>query len=105
MQIEQSFRDLKSHRHGCAFEDTLTRDPRRLEMLLLIHALATLAAWLEGVVVLTATLARGGQLSRASHHSTVWIGWERLRRQSNRLSLTFVLAASQLRELLADATT
>jgi hypothetical protein len=53
----------------------------------------------------TATLARGARLSRASHHSTVWIGWERLRRQSNRLSLTFVLAASQLRELLADATT
>lgn len=105
MQIEQSFRDLKSHRYGCAFEDTLTRDPRRLEMLLLIHALATLAAWLEGVVVLTATIARGGQLSRASHHSTVWIGWERLRRQSNRLSRTFVLATSQLRELLADATT
>jgi Transposase DDE domain len=34
MQIEQSFRDLKSHRYGCAFEDTLTRDPKRLEMLL-----------------------------------------------------------------------
>lgn len=44
MQIEQSFRDLKSHRYGCAFEDMLTRHPRRLEMLLLLHALASVAA-------------------------------------------------------------
>ncbi|HKQ30673.1 MAG TPA: IS4 family transposase, partial [Burkholderiales bacterium] len=35
MQIEQSFRDLKSHRYGASFEYSLTRDPRRLEILLL----------------------------------------------------------------------
>jgi hypothetical protein len=56
MQIEQSFRDLKSHRYGCAFEDTLTREGKRLEMLLLIHAFATLIAWLEGLAVATLIL-------------------------------------------------
>ncbi len=61
MQIEQSFRDLKSHRYGCAFEDTLTRDPRRLEMLLLIHALASLLAWLEGLAVVSAAILRTGK--------------------------------------------
>lgn len=104
MQIEQSFRDLKSHRYGCAFEDTLTRDPRRLEMLLLIHALASLAAWLEGLAVITATLLRTDTFPVA-RYSTLRIGWERLRHQSTRLSLTFLIATSRLRELLADAAT
>lgn len=44
MQIECSFRDLKSHRYGCAFEDTLTRTAERLQMLLMIHMLAA-AQW------------------------------------------------------------
>nr|NIR31873.1 IS4 family transposase [Gammaproteobacteria bacterium]NIR85330.1 IS4 family transposase [Gammaproteobacteria bacterium]NIR88502.1 IS4 family transposase [Gammaproteobacteria bacterium]NIU06396.1 IS4 family transposase [Gammaproteobacteria bacterium]NIV73761.1 IS4 family transposase [Gammaproteobacteria bacterium] len=74
MQIEQSFRDLKSHRYGAAFEDSLTRDPRRLEMLLLIHALATLAAWLEGLAVVTTLLtAHRADRMRRSRHSVVWL--------------------------------
>ena len=48
MQIELSFRDLKSHHYGQGFEDSLTRKPRRLEALLLIHAIANFAAWLVG---------------------------------------------------------
>ena len=39
MQIELSFRDLKSHRHGHAFEDSLTRKGKRIEVLLLIHTM------------------------------------------------------------------
>lgn len=49
MQIELSFRDLKSHRFGYAFEDSLTRKGTRLEILLLIHALALFACWLAGL--------------------------------------------------------
>jgi hypothetical protein len=48
MQIELSFRDLKSHRYGQGFEDSLTRSPERLQVLLLIHMLATFAAGLAG---------------------------------------------------------
>lgn len=103
MQIEQSFRDLKSHRYGCAFEDTLTRHPRRLEMLLLIHALATLAAWLEGLAVVSATLRPTDKASSLAHYSTVRIGWERLRRQGQRLSLTYLHLTSRLRERLVEA--
>lgn len=36
MQIEESFRDLKSHRFGQAFEDSLTRKGPRIEILLLL---------------------------------------------------------------------
>lgn len=49
MQIELSFRDLKSHRHGNAFEDSLTRSSKRIGILLLVHALANFASWLAGM--------------------------------------------------------
>ncbi|KEZ77608.1 transposase family protein, partial [Salinisphaera hydrothermalis C41B8] len=49
IQIETAFRDLKSHQYGSAFEDTQTRVGARLEMLLLIHMLATLVAWLAAL--------------------------------------------------------
>lgn len=49
MQIEESFRDLKSHRFGQAFEDSLTRKGPRIEILLLLSALAAFAAWLVGI--------------------------------------------------------
>ena len=49
MQIELSFRDLKSHRYGNAFEDSLTRSAKRIEILLLVHTLATFASWLAGL--------------------------------------------------------
>lgn len=49
MQIELSFRDLKSHRYGQAFEDSLTRKGTRIEVLLLLSALAAFATWLVGM--------------------------------------------------------
>jgi hypothetical protein len=104
MQIEQSFRDLKSHRYGAAFEDTLTRDPRRLEMLLLIHMLATLAAWLEGLAVVTASLIAHPVLAtRRVRHSAVWLGWESLRRHGTRLSESPAQTCVRLRDVLAQA--
>lgn len=49
MQIESSFRDLKSHRYGQGFEDNLTRSGPRLQILLLVSTLATFASWLAGL--------------------------------------------------------
>jgi len=40
MQIELSFRDLKSHRYGNGFENSLTRSGKHIEILLLVHAMA-----------------------------------------------------------------
>lgn len=45
MQIETAFRDLKSHRYGMSFEDSLTRKSARLQVLLMLHTLASFAAW------------------------------------------------------------
>ena len=49
MQIELSFRDLKSHRYGQAFEDSLTRKRARIELLLLLSAMPAFASWLVGM--------------------------------------------------------
>ncbi|MBB4128512.1 hypothetical protein GGR77_003842 [Xanthomonas translucens] len=46
MQIDSSFRDLKSHRYGHGLEDSLTGKRHRLDILLLVNAPATFASWL-----------------------------------------------------------
>ena len=59
MAIEQSFRDLKAHRHGFALRQNLGRDASRVANLLLIAALAMLATWLTGIVGQQRGLVRG----------------------------------------------
>jgi hypothetical protein len=84
MQIEQSFRDLKCERFGCAFYYSLTRKPQRIAMLLLIHALATFVAWLAALSQDTTVASRqyGGVLSTRArpHYSLLRMGWEAVRR-------------------------
>lgn len=84
MQIEQSFRDLKCDRFGCAFRYSLTRRAERLAVLLLIHALATFLAWLSALCVcVRSVVSYGGILSArpTRHYSLLRIGWEALRRR------------------------
>jgi Transposase DDE domain len=50
MQIEESFRDLKSTRYGFGFENAYTQGIKRIEILLLIAMLASFIAWLTGWV-------------------------------------------------------
>lgn len=49
MQIEESFRDVKSIRFGIGFELNLTRSRNRLQVLLLIAMIATFILWLLGM--------------------------------------------------------
>ena len=49
MQIEASFRELKSSRYGQALEHSLTRRGQRLQILLLISALAGFVCWIAGL--------------------------------------------------------
>lgn len=49
MQIEEIFRDLKSHRWGDGLQYARSQSTQRLENLLLITTLATLATWLVGL--------------------------------------------------------
>ena len=80
MQIEQSFRDLKSHRHGNAFEDSLTRKGPRIAVLLLLNALAAFASWLVGMAAAAAGLDQNLMPFRTSRrlYSLVRLGREAL---------------------------
>jgi hypothetical protein len=49
MQIEQSFRDLKSHRWGWSLRHCNSRSAQRIEILLLIAAIAALLQQLVGM--------------------------------------------------------
>lgn len=77
MQIEEAFRDLKNHRYGFSFRDSMTRTLYRLENLLLVAALASLAAWLVGKVAELTNLHRRYQANTIRNRnvlSTVNLG-------------------------------
>ena len=67
MQIELAFRDLKSHRFGMGFEDSLSREPKRLAVLLLIHAMAAFAAWWLARVLRTASVKADPMTTQERH--------------------------------------
>lgn len=50
MQIEESFRDLKDPRYGAALRHSMTRVAARMEILIMLHALASIAAWLRAQI-------------------------------------------------------
>lgn len=80
MQIEQSFRDLKSHHYGSAFEDSLTRIGKRLQVLLLVHAIANFASWLAGLACEATHIDRwlSPVATKRKLYSTMRIGREAL---------------------------
>lgn len=52
MQIEASFKDIKNKRYGFRLPESGTKQVRRLENLILIAFLATVAVWLAGQVAI-----------------------------------------------------
>lgn len=97
MQIEESFRDLKCVRLGCAFDLSLTRSCARLAILLLIHALASFLAWLTALSIndRKAVAAYGGVTTqrRRRHYSLLRLGWLALRHDDPLAQPRWILAA------------
>ena len=91
MQIEETFRDLKSHRWGFGLRYARCSGTKRLEILLLIAALATLVAWLVGITARSLQLHRHLQANterRREVLSTFFIGRELTRHQDCALPLS-----------------
>lgn len=84
MQIESSFRDLKSHRYGHAFEDSLTRKGNRIDVLLLISAMTAFATWLVGMTCEATGLGHWLAPYRSNRrlYSVMRVGHEALLRRS-----------------------
>jgi hypothetical protein len=61
MQIEETFRDLKSHRFGWSLEDVRCRTAGRVDVLLLIAALAAVAMHIVGLAARQLGMDRGLQ--------------------------------------------
>lgn len=102
MQIEEAFRDLKSHKYGMGFEDSLTRRDQRLSVLLLLNSLAMFAAWLLAralIHVPTPTDPLTRQTSHRARYSTLRRAGEWLRRRRLPAGLR-----TQLRALAAQRT-
>ena len=61
MQIEETFRDFKSHRYGWSLEDVRCRSAARVDVLLLVGSLATVAMHAIGLAARERNLDRGLQ--------------------------------------------
>lgn len=100
MQIEQGFRDLKSHRFGYGLRYSNSKKPERVAILLLIAALATFAQWLVGLVAEAQDWSRTFQANTERKRRTlsiVTIGARVLR--THRYKLTEALLWRALKNL------
>jgi hypothetical protein len=107
MQIEETFRDLKCHRWGFGLRYARCKSAKRLEMLLMVGALATLVVWVLGLAARAMRLNRHFQANTESRRevlSTFFIGRELWRRRDVDLSAPVIdLAMLTLRARIALA--
>lgn len=107
MQIEATFRDMKSHRWGFGLRYARCNDSKRLEILLLIAALATVVLWLAGLCAQAQGWARHFQANterRRQVLSTVFIGQQLLQRHGDQLPFAVSRQALfQLHSLISNA--
>ena len=85
MQIEESFRDLKSPQYGFGLRHSRTRCPRRYDVLLLIALLAEIILWWFGLAAQQVGWQRHFQANTIRHRavlSVVRLGKE-IRRRTN----------------------
>jgi hypothetical protein len=98
MQIEESFRDIKSARFGLALEFHRSRDPKRLAILLLIATLALLVLWLIGRVAREQGLARQYQANTVRQRevlSIIFLGMRVIERAQKHFTVAEICSAWQ----------
>lgn len=107
MQIEETFRDTKSPRWGFGLRYCRCNDVERLQVLLLVAALATLMLWLVGVCAQALDWARRFQANTVRNRavlSTLFLGRQVLLRTPGALSMSALrLAWNELNGLAAEA--
>lgn len=73
MRIEENIRDTKCPHYGLGLKNSLTKSPQRINILLLIAAIATLAAWIAGLFIKTAGNASDFQAHSAKNTTALSI--------------------------------
>src|SRR6266446_9369291 len=92
MQIEEGFRDTKCLTYGFGLDNSLSRAAVRMNILLLIAAIATFASWLASLHIRQAGKASDYQAHSAKHKgilSSVFLGREALKRPLELLQKQF----------------
>ena len=86
MQIEESFRDLKNARNGFSLRQCRSCGKERLDIALLIGALAMLVLWIIGMAIKQKNMHYDFQSNTVRNHnvlSIINIGWQALERRIN----------------------
>lgn len=101
MQIEETFRDAKNFRHGWCLRHTNIRDARRLTVMLMLAAIATLAVTLLGLAAEGKGLHRRYQANTVANRvlSFFVLGQALIRRGDHRALLSRQAFAGALRQL------
>ena len=98
--MEETIRDLKSHRFGFALRYARTKRAERLEALLLVAALASFLLWLLGLAAADRQWTRHFQANTERRRpvlSTVFLGQELWR--NHRLNVTLAELFDSLKRL------
>ncbi len=83
MQIEEDFRDTKSHQYGFGLRYSRSRCPKRLAVLLLIAALASLLCWIIAMAAKQENRQRDFQANSVRHYtvlSAIYLACQLVRR-------------------------
>lgn len=99
MQIEETFRDLKSPAYGLGLRHSRTSCPKRFDIMLLIALLLQLTFWLAGVHAQKQGWDKHFQANTVRNRnvlSTVRLGMEVLRHSGYRIAREDLLAATNL---------
>ena len=92
-QIEEAFRDLKNTRNGFSLRHCLSFSIQRLNIALLIAAIATLLLWIVGSIAKQQdqhVQFQANTIRNRSVLSTFTIGWQYLKRNGQRLSQSMI---------------
>jgi len=98
MQIEEGFRDVKSHRFGLSLNYHRTESVERLQILLLVAVLALMVLWLMGMAAILLEQHYQYQASSVRHKkvlSSIFIGLQMIHDTRIRLSKSDIESAWQ----------
>ena len=106
MRIEENFRDTKCTRYGFGLKESRSRSTERMNVLLLIAAIATFACWLAGICARKAGIAADYQVHSSKFTavlSSIYLGREVLKKNVHILKKYFAAALKALFEINATA--
>ncbi len=107
MQIEETFRDLKSHRWGYGLQYARSRSSERLDNMLLVTKLAVAATWLAGLAAKAKGWARHYQANTLKNRavlSVFFLGRRVLKSTRHRLKRNDLWEVVQELPLLVNKT-